>query len=113
MNSGLLLNMKDSRCAYPDYLLDVHPTLIVFGRLAVQPRQELVVPDAERWTRSSRLQLRSSDAEPSERAPREIEDRRLIVSPRGGDVCLAAQPTILERFQRVWQDGLGSSEVDR
>lgn len=74
MISRRLLSMKNSRCAY----LDVHPTLVVFGRLAVQPRQELAVPDAEQWTRSSRLQSRSSDVGPSETALREMEDRRPI-----------------------------------
>jgi len=39
--------MKDSRCTYVDYHPDVHPTLIVFGRLAVQPFEELAVPDVE------------------------------------------------------------------
>jgi hypothetical protein len=70
--------MKDRRCAYLDYHPDVHRTLIVFGRLAVQPRSELAVPNAERWARSSRLYLRSSDAEQFEKAPREMEDRRQI-----------------------------------
>jgi hypothetical protein len=90
MISGPLLSMKDSRCAYLDYHPDIHPTLVVFGRLAVQPRLELAVPNAERWTRSSRLQLRSSDVEPSERAPREMEGRRLILrhyqQERAGDL---------------------------
>jgi hypothetical protein len=71
--------MKDSRCAYLDYHPSIHPTLIVFGRLAIQPRSELAVPDAEGLTWFSRLQSRSSDAEQSERAPREMEDRRLIL----------------------------------
>jgi hypothetical protein len=28
---------KDSQCAYLDYHPDIHPPLLVFGRLVVQP----------------------------------------------------------------------------
>jgi hypothetical protein len=45
--SGPLLITKGSRYTYLDSHPDVRPTLIVFGRLAVQPCAELAVLNAE------------------------------------------------------------------